>query len=326
MRSENMIQDSGIDGDVVPDLSYVHKVGTFAQVEEITDLDNGASLLLMGHRRIDLLNIESIGPPTIGIVNHWGKQYIEDKDDIKVKAYSNEVMNAIRDLIAINPLVRGQIQHWLSRVDISDPYKLGDFATAICSSTNSDDLQKILESTEPHHRLKLALDALVKEKEVAKLQQDISKQVEEKVAKQQKDYFLREQMKTIKKELGMEKDDKEGLVAKYTERLVEFKNRDVDQVTVKLIGDEIAKLDTLEKNSAEFNVTRTYLDWLVGLPWNKYSNDSLQLKRAQEVLDRDHFGMNDIKERILEFIAVGQLRGTVVGKILCFIGPPGVGT
>lgn len=123
----------------------------------------------------------------------------------------------------------------------------------------------------------------------------------------------------------MEKDDKEGLLSKYQEQLKQVETRNVHKDTLKLIRDEVKKLESLEKNSPEFNVTRSYLDWLFCIPWGLMSQDVLNLKKAKGILDEDHYGLDEIKKRILEFIAVGKLKGSVSGKIICFIGPPGVG-
>jgi ATP-dependent Lon protease len=156
------------------------------------------------------------------------------------------------------------------------------------------------------------------------MQKEISEQVEKKMSKQQREYLLREQLKTINKELGIEKDDKEDMLKKYKDRVEEFQSH-VPKETLTVINDEIAKMASLERNSPEFNVTRSYLDWLTQIPWGKNSVDELDLHKAAEVLDSDHFGLEDVKSQILEFIAVGKLKGFVGGKILCLIGPPGVG-
>ena len=139
----------------------------------------------------------------------------------------------------------------------------------------------------------------------------------------QRRYFLTEQLKSIKKELGMEKDDKEALIAKYRKQLLEYKEIP-DEVMI-AIDQELEKLSTLEMNSSEYNVTRSYLDWLVGVPWGIVSDENFDIRSARRVLDRDHYGLNDVKDTILEFIAVGKLRGTVKGKIVCLAGPPGTG-
>ena len=123
----------------------------------------------------------------------------------------------------------------------------------------------------------------------------------------------------------MEKDDKEDVVGKFRTKWEEFVEKKVGEVTLKLIDDEIKKLESLEKNSSEFNVTRSYLEWLVAIPWGTFTEDVLNIPAAKAALDADHYGMEEIKTRILEFIAVGKLRGTVAGKIICLVGPPGVG-
>lgn len=168
----------------------------------------------------------------------------------------------------------------------------------------------------------LSLSLLKKELELSRLQQKIGKEVEEKVKQQHRKYILHEQLKVIKKELGIEKDDKDAIGEKYRERIKEKK---VPADVAAIIEEELTKLNFLESHSSEFNVTRNYLDWLTMLPWGVTSEENLDLTRATEVLDADHYGMEDIKKRILEFIAVSQLRGTTQGKILCFHGPPGVG-
>merc|ERR1719253_881384 len=137
-----------------------------------------------------------------------------------------------------------------------------------------------------------------------------------------REYLLGEQLKAIKKELGLEKDDKEALVTKFREAI---KDRVMPEEAATAIDDEISKLSTLEKNSSEFNVTRTYLEWLTKIPGGMTSVDDFDIRRAKKVLDADHYGMAEVKRRILEFIAVGKLKESVQGRIICLVGPPGVG-
>ncbi|ETV63546.1 hypothetical protein H257_19528 [Aphanomyces astaci] len=136
-----------------------------------------------------------------------------------------------------------------------------------------------------------------------------------------------EQLKTIKKELGLEKDDKEAMLAKFRQRLNDFKipsNAETPDI-LDVVEDEMNKLSMLEKNSAEFNVTRNYLDWLTLLPWGKSTTENFDIVAAKIILDADHYGLTDVKQRILEFIAVSKLLGKVQGRIICLVGPPGVG-
>ena len=167
---------------------------------------------------------------------------------------------------------------------------------------------------------------LKKELDLSKLQNSINQKIEATISKTQREFFLREQLKTIKKELGLEKDDKTCDIEKFESRL---KKRKVPDDVMQTIKEELEKLSVLEVQSAEYAVCRNYLDWLTIVPWGIYSGggveQGLDLKFAKKVLEEDHYGLNDIKERILEFIAVGKLSGGVKGSIICLVGPPGVG-
>lgn len=209
---------------------------------------------------------------------------------------------------------------------VDNPVYLCDLGASL-SAADPKELQAIMEEMDIPKRLMLALSLLKKELELSKLQAKIGKEVEEKVKQQHRKYILQEQLKVIKKELGLEKDDKDAIGEKYRERL---KAKVVPPHVMEVIDEELTKLNFLENSSSEFNVTRNYLDWLTQLPWGVQSKENLDINRASEILDQDHYGMEDIKKRILEFIAVSQLKGQqnegyTQGKILCFYGPPGVG-
>jgi Lon-like ATP-dependent protease len=193
----------------------------------------------------------------------------------------------------------------------------------MCSADDGA-LQEILDTLDVRERLQAALVLLKKEVELGKLQADIGRRVEEKISGDQRRYFLMEQLKSIKKELGMERDDKTALQEKFREKFAPFKD-DAPAHAVKTIDEELNKLAGLEPSSSEFNVTRNYLEWLTSIPWGHSSEERLDISQAADVLDADHYGLDDVKERILEFIAVGQLRGTTQGKIITMVGPPGVG-
>ncbi|KAM7285560.1 lon protease homolog, mitochondrial [Ixodes scapularis] len=241
----------------------------------------------------------------------------------EMKAVTQEIVKTIRDIIALNPLYRESIQQMIQagqRV-VDNPVYLSDLGAAL-TGAESHELQQILEETDISKRLLLALSLLKKEYELSKLQQKIGKEVEEKVKSQHRRYMLQEQLKAIKKELGLEKDDKDAIEEKFKQRL---KDLVVPKPVMEVIEEELNKLSFLDNHSSEFSVTRNYLDWLTSLPWGKTSEENLDLARAKEVLEEDHYGMDDVKKRILEFIAVSQLKGTTQGKMLCFYGPPGVG-
>ena len=155
----------------------------------------------------------------------------------------------------------------------------------------------------------------------AELQNKISKDVETKIQKRQREYYLMEQLKGIKRELGID-DGRDKLIESFKERVSKLQLPDSVQ---KVFDDEITKLATLETSQSEFGVIRNYLDWITSLPWGITSKEQYSIPTAKKILDEDHYGMKDVKDRILEFIAVGKLLGKVDGKIICFVGPPGVG-
>merc|ERR1719367_1428458 len=184
------------------------------------------------------------------------------------------------------------------------------------------ELLEVLSEPNVKERMVLSLSLLKKEYELSKLQQKIGKEVEDKVKSVQRKYLLQEQLKVIRKELGMEKDDTESIIEKYQARMADMT---IPDSAKDVIDEELNKLRFLDSHSSEFNVTRNYLDWLTTIPWGISSKENLDLSKAEEVLNNEHYGLEDVKKRIVEFIAVSNLKGSVQGKILCLSGPPGVG-
>ena len=342
-KASTGVSESGVllpTPEVIKDASDLYNVGTFAQIHRLTrglgsskavmppELENNDSLgdenaatvLLLAHRRVDLTSVDEIGPPIDATISHWPRLDYTGADDT-IRALSNEILSTIREVAQLNPLFRENVQFFSQRLDANDPYRLADFAASVCSSGKPEDLQAVLEEKDPEMRLHKALVLLSRELEVSKLQQEISAKVEEKMSEQQRKYFLNEQLKSIKKELGMERDDKEALIEKYRKQLAEYP--EIPEEVQSTIDSELEKLSTLEMNSSEYNVTRSYLDWLCGVPWGVVSDENFDIQEARKVLDRDHYGLDDVKDTILEFIAVGKLKGTVQGKIICLAGPPG---
>ena len=295
------------------------------KVEPDEDTGGGATLLLLGHRRLRKTHTVR-GDPMVVRVEHLpdkNSHDLKDDDDV-LKATANEVVATIKDLLKVNPLAKETLQYFAQRFqDFQDPAKLADLAASMCSADDHA-LQEILDTVDVRERLSAALVLLKKEVELGKLQADIGRRVEEKISGDQRRYFLMEQLKSIKKELGMERDDKTALAEKFMDKFAPFRDR-APAHAVKTIEEELQKLAGLEPSSSEFNVTRNYLEWLTSIPWGHSSEERLDIAQAREVLDADHYGLDDVKERILEFIAVGQLRGTTQGKIITMVGPPGVG-
>ncbi|XP_057835797.2 lon protease homolog 1, mitochondrial isoform X2 [Cryptomeria japonica] len=262
----------------------LHEVGTLAQITSI----QGDQVVLIGHRRLRITEMVSEDPLTVK-VDHIKEKPFDNEDDV-IKATAFEVITTLRDVLKTSSLWRDHVQTY----------------------------------TQVYKRLKLSLELVKKEMEISKIQESIAKAIEEKISGEQRRYLLNEQLKAIKKELGLETDDKTALTAKFRERLGSDKEKCPSHV-LQVIDEELTKLQLLEASSSEFNVTRNYLDWLTSLPWGSYSEENFDVLRAQKILDEDHYGLSDVKERILEFIAVGKLRGIAQGKIICFSGPPGVG-
>jgi len=328
--------------EVVDDEEELYPVGTFAQIVEVQDLGNKLRMVLMAHRRIQInfqvyeseLDESILDADSDDFVSENVNEglLIADTQNVthdeyetteEVKAMTQEVIKTIRDIMGLNPLYRDSLQQMLQfgqRV-VDNPVYLSDLGAALTGG-ETEELMQVLQEKNIPNRLMLSLNLLKKEYELSKLQQKIGKDVEEKVKSQQKKYMLQEQLKVIKKELGMEKDDTDTIIEKYTARL---EGLDVPEAAKTVIDEEINKLRFLDSHSSEFNVTRNYLDWLTLIPWGAASKENLDLKLAAEILDQDHYGLDDVKKRILEFIAVSQLKGTTQGKIVCLSGPPGVG-
>lgn len=248
-----------------------------------------------------------------------------DKTEPVIRALISEIVNTCKQIGNVNHLFRDHVSAFAmsqSAANIADePAKLADFAAAV-SGGQMEEMQDVLASLDIRQRLNKALELIKKEQMNAQLSGKISKDVESRIQKRQREYWLMEQMKGIKRELGLESDGKDKLVEKFKEKALKLA---MPEAVSKVFDEEVNKLSHLEPAASEFNVTRNYLDWLTQIPWGQRSAENFGIQHAKDVLDEDHYGLKDVKDRILEFIAVGKLRGTVEGKILCMVGPPGVG-
>ncbi|KAF3535177.1 hypothetical protein F2Q69_00024929 [Brassica cretica] len=271
-------------------LKRLHEVGTLAQISSI----QGDQVILVGHRRLRITEMVSEEPLTVKVDHLKDKPF--DMDDDVIKATSFEVISTLRDVLKTSSLWRDHVQTYTQHIGEFTYPRLADFGAAICGA-NRHQAQEVLEELDVHKRLRLTLELMKKEREISKIQETIAKAIEEKISGEQRRYLLNEQLKAIKKELGVETDDKSALSEKFKERIDPNKEK-IPAHVLQVIEEELTKLQ-LDEN---FDVVR-----------------------AQQILDEDHYGLSDVKERILEFIAVGRLRGTSQGKIICLSGPPGVG-
>ncbi|PLY04545.1 MAG: endopeptidase La [Desulfuromonas sp.] len=298
----------------------LQRVGVAAKILKLIHTDKDSAHVLVNS--LERFTIQDVHD-TDGIIHAEVEYFFSPSftNNPELKAYSMAIISTLKELVQINPLYSEEIKLFLGRTSMDDPARLTDFAANL-TNANGFELQDVLETFDLHRRIDKVLVLLKKELEVSRLQTKISQQIEEKVSKQQREFFLREQFKAIKKELGLEKEGKVSEIEKFQERL---KKLTLNEEAQKAVDEEIEKLSLIEPSSPEYNVSRNYLDWLTILPWGRFSKDSYDIKRARRVLDRDHYGLKDVKERILEFIAVGKMKGDISGSILCLVGPPGVG-
>ncbi len=298
----------------------LYKIGTAIKILKVTPVDD-KTVQVMINALGRFTMVEELGddPVITWKVRHFYEAVYKPTDEMK--AYAISIVSYIKELIKSNSLFQEELKLFLNRFTVEDPSKLADF-TASMTTADPSEIQEVLETFDVKKRVEKVLMLLRKEIEMNRIQKKIAKQIEEKITKQQKDFFLKEQLREIKKELGLEKDEKTAEIDKFEERISkliltpEAQNR---------VNEEIEKLKFLEPHSAEYGVSRNYLDWLTILPWGVNSKDNYDIALAKKILDRDHYGLDDVKDRILEFISTGKMKGNISGSIMLFVGPPGVG-
>jgi ATP-dependent Lon protease len=294
------------------------KVGCVIRMLNIVDVEGNIQFIAQGLERFKIKKFLSDKPPFVVQVEYFEK--MEENED-KLKAYAISIISSIKQLLSLNPLYSEELKQYLGRFSPDQPSPLTDFAAGI-TTASGDDLQEILEIEYIIERMKKVLMLLQKEIEIAKLQTKIQKDLNTQVDESKRKFFLKEQLKAIQKELGMQKDDKTSDVDKFKEK---FEKLSPPEHVVKRFEEEIEKLSVLETGSSEYGVTRNYLDWVTSFPWGIHSKDNIDIVRAEEVLERDHAGLSDVKERIIEFFAAGVYKKDISGSIILFVGPPGVG-
>lgn len=300
--------------------SELYQVGTIYQIIRINPIAPGVVQILgKGISRFKKLAAVRTHPSIQWEVSYFSQQ--RQKADPDLKAYMMAISSEIKELLKLNPLFKEQVNMVVGQLNNDAPGTTMDVISNLLSSESAT-LQELLETIDWHQRAALLLRLIKEELEIAKIQQKINDQIDEKVNKQQKEFFLREQLKAIKKELGLEKDENESEIEKIERKLAEL---DLPEEAMKVVQQELDKLKTLNSQSPEFNVTRTYLETIADLPWGKYSADTHEIKKARAVLDEDHYGLNEVKDLILEFLSSVIKRGKIAGSIICLVGPPGVG-
>lgn len=299
-----------------PTKEDIYQVGTIAKVRQMLRLPNSTMRVLVeGVSRAEIVDFVSN--------DHYYEvqaQLIEDKVEksAEVEALMRLVLNHFETYVSLSKKLTTETL--ASLADIDEPGRLADMVASHLP-LKIKDKQQVLETKDVHERLSLLLSLLNNESEVLELEMKINSQVKKQIEKTQKEYYLREQMKAIQKELG----DKEGRAGESAELKQQLNELQAPDKVKEKLAKEIERLEKMPPSSAEGAVIRNYIDWLLSVPWNSYSEDDLDLSKAEAVLEADHYSLDKPKERVLEYLAVQQLVKQMKGPILCLVGPPGVG-
>ncbi len=295
----------------------IYKVGVLCKVVKKLKLPDGSvNLLVHGIKRYRALEYMNESPLLLA-----RPEVFHDilEPDEELDAYTRSVINQVKKLSEINPYFNEEMK--LAMLNSPSPGSLADLV-AFALSLDVPEAQDFLETLVVKKRFAKLLVYLKREKDVADIQKKITDEVNDKVNKYQREYFLREQLKVIRQELGMEEDDKARDMKKFRETI---EKEGLPEEAKKAALEELERLESIPDSSPEYNVTRTYLNWMIQLPWSKSTEDKVDIVAARKMLEKDHYGLEKAKERILEFLAVRKLKSEYDGTILCLAGPPGVG-
>jgi ATP-dependent Lon protease len=297
----------------------LYPIGTATHIHKMFKLPDGSlRLIVQGLARVRLDRIVQTRPYLKAAVT-MADELLRDEDHLEIDALQRNIKSNFQQVVSLSPLLSDDLQALAA--NITDPGKLADFIASSLTTIGTAVKQEVLETLDIRARMDVLNRLLIKELEVLELGSKIQSQVQSEVGKNQREYFLREQLKAIQKELG-EGDEQ----AKEIEELrAKIDAAGMPDLVKKEALRELDRLSKMPVAAAEYTVSRTYLDWVVALPWNKRTEDSIDLRRTKEVLDADHSGLEKVKDRVIEYLAVRKLNPDVKGPILCFLGPPGVG-
>ena len=302
-----------------PKFKDIYTVGTISLILRMMRAPDGTMrLIIQGIKRARIKKELKEKPYLVAEIEEI-EDIVKTKNEKEIEALKTNVLNLLKEIVQNIPYIPEDFL--IVALNIPEPGKLADFVAGYMQFPTQEK-QKILETQDVVERLRNVLKLLAQEKEVISLSQKIREEISEKIDKEQREYYLRQQLKAIQKELG-EIDEQAKEVEELRKKIEEAgMPKEVYEVALK----ELSKLERIPPGMPEYTVVRNYLDWLIELPWSKETEDNLDLKRARKILDEDHFNLERVKERILEFLAVRILKkGDVKGPILCFVGPPGVG-
>jgi len=299
-----------------PGWDDLYRIGTAATIHKMIKVPDGTlRILVQGLRRIGLDRPMQEDPYLIG-------EFVEMPDELEetreVEALTRNVQNLFARVIGLVPYLPEELQ--IAAANIEDPSALCNLVASTLR-LKTEEKQTLLELMDVEARLRETSSILNRELEVFELGSKIQSQVQEEMEKGQREFFLRQQLKAIQDELGEGDADQ----AEINELRTRFSEMQLPEEVQKSVDRELSRLEKIPSAAAEHGVIRTYLDWLVSLPWNQTTEDNLDLEHAHQVLDEDHYDLDKVKERILEHLAVSKLKNDLSGPILCFVGPPGVG-
>jgi ATP-dependent Lon protease len=306
-------------GDEEPGQDGLFTTGTFAHIHKMFKLPDGSlRLIVQGLARIRLDAITSSSPYLKATIREV-PDVVPEAEDVETDALLRNIRTNFQQIVQLSPVLSEDLSTLVS--NIAEPGRLADFIASSLSTVTTAVKQELLEIEDVRQRMDRLNRVLTKELEVLEVGSKIQSQVESEVGKNQREYFLREQMKAIQRELG-EGDDQAKEIDELAEKI------DASGMPDEVKKDARRELDRLSKMppaAAEYTVARTYIDWLVTVPWSERSVESIDLPHTKATLDADHSGLERVKDRILEYLAVRKLKPDVKGPILCFSGPPGVG-
>ena len=301
----------------VPGFDDIYEIGTVAVVHKMIKVPDGTlRILVQGIQRVRLEEHVSGSPYLVGRF-----ETVPDtgEDGPEVEALTRNVQALFDRIIAFAPYLPEELQ--LAAANVDDPSALAHLVASTLRTIKTEERQELLETADIGQRLRRITVILNRELEVFELSSKIQTQVQSEMEKGQREYFLRQQLKAIQQELG-EGDPEQAEATALRQRLAGVT---LPEEAAKAAERELARLEGLPHAAAEYGVIRTYLEWILTLPWSKVTVDNLDLDNARTVLDRDHFDLEKVKDRIIEYLAVAKLKNEVSGQILCFVGPPGVG-
>ena len=299
----------------VPSPEDLYKTGTLSIILRMARMENEVRILAQGLARVSISNYVQTEPYLKAKIKELKEP---QKTGVTIEALVKTIREQFRKLAMMGKNIPQEVIQTADRID--NPGMLADLVT-----TNLDisiaDKQAILELVDPEKRLKMVVNQLVKEVEVLSVSSRIQDVAQAELGKAHREYLLREQLKAIQKELG-EGDDRAREVAEYKEKITQ--SGMPDDIKEKALK-ELERLERMHPDAAEASVVRTYLDWFLILPWSLSTQDNLNIPHVKKILDDDHYGLQDVKERLLEYLSVKKIKPNMKGPILCFVGPPGVG-